>query len=162
MLGADATAADIVDPANACGWHPGMLGLDHSQPATQAYYDSTAALYAAWGVDFVKADDMLWPYQAADVEAVAAAISRCGRPIQLSLSPGRDLSLARLDHLRAHAAMWRICDDLWDRWEDVAANFARFARWAPFAVPPAGLTATCCRSAGSGCEPSGASRGTTC
>ncbi|NMB10536.1 MAG: alpha-galactosidase, partial [Tissierellia bacterium] len=31
--------------------------------------------------------------------------------------------------------MWRICDDLWDRWEDVEANFARFARWAPHAGP---------------------------
>jgi len=31
--------------------------------------------------------------------------------------------------------MWRICDDLWDDWADVEANFARFARWAPFAGP---------------------------
>jgi alpha-galactosidase len=31
--------------------------------------------------------------------------------------------------------MWRICDDLWDRWDDVAANFARFARWAPHSGP---------------------------
>jgi len=28
--------------------------------------------------------------------------------------------------------MWRISDDLWDRWEDVHAQFARLARWAPF------------------------------
>lgn len=134
VLGGDgAGAADVADPANVCEWNPDMLGLDHSHPAAQAYYDSTLALYAQWGVDFVKADDMLWPYQATDVEAYARAITRSGRPIELSLSPGRDLSLARLDHLREHATMWRICDDLWDRWEDVEANFARFARWAPFA-----------------------------
>ena len=90
-------------------------------------------MYAQWGVDFIKADDMLWPYQAADVEAYARAIERSGRPIELSLSPGRDLSLAHLEHLREHATMWRICDDLWDRWQDVEANFARFARWAPHA-----------------------------
>ena len=31
--------------------------------------------------------------------------------------------------------MWRISDDLWDRWEDVHAQFARLARWAPFQRP---------------------------
>ena len=93
------------------------------------------ALYASWGVDFLKVDDMLWPYQAAEIEAFSGSITRCGRPMRLSLSPGRDLSLTRLDHLREHATMWRICDDLWDRWEDVEANFARFARWAPHAGP---------------------------
>lgn len=134
VLGGDgATAADVADATNVCEWNPDMLGLDHTHPAAQAYYDSTLDLYAGWGVDFLKTDDMLWPYQAADIEAYARAIARTGRPIELSLSPGRDLSLARLDHLREHATMWRICDDLWDRWEDVEANFARFARWAPFA-----------------------------
>ena len=133
ILGTDARASDVADPSNACEWNPDMVGIDHRHPAAQAYYDSTLAMYAQWGVDFIKADDMLWPYQAADVEAYARAIERSGRPIELSLSPGRDLSLAHLPHLREHATMWRICDDLWDRWEDVEANFARFARWAPHA-----------------------------
>lgn len=133
ILGTDAVASDVADRTNVCEWNPDMLGLDHTHPAAQAYYDSTLALYAEWGVDFIKADDMLWPYQATDVEAYASAIRASGREITLSLSPGRDLSLERLDHLRANADMWRICDDLWDSWDDVAANFARFARWAPFA-----------------------------
>ncbi|GAA4784194.1 glycoside hydrolase family 27 protein [Microbacterium gilvum] len=133
ILGSDARASDVADAANACEWNPDMVGLDHRHPAAQAYYDSTLDLYAAWGVDFIKADDMLWPYQAADIEAYARAIARTGLPIELSLSPGRDLSLTRLDHLREHATMWRICDDLWDDWADVEANFARFARWAPHA-----------------------------
>lgn len=131
VLGTTARAAEIADLGNLCEWNPDMAGLDHSHPASQAYYDSTLALYAQWGVDFIKADDMLWPYQAADIEAYARALRRSGRDILLSLSPGRDLSAARVDHLREHAAMWRICDDVWDRWEDVEANFARFARWAP-------------------------------
>lgn len=135
ILGTDAKASDVADETNVCEWNPDMLGLDHANPAAQAYYDSTLALYAEWGVDFIKADDMLWPYQAADVSAYATAIERSGRDIVLSLSPGRDLSLERLDHLREHADMWRICDDLWDQWSDVEANFARFARWAPFAGP---------------------------
>lgn len=133
ILGTDATAADVADETNVCEWNPDMLGLDHGHPAAQAYYDSTLALYAQWGVDFIKADDMLWPFQSADIEAYAAAIRASGRDIELSLSPGRDLSLERLPQLRENATMWRICDDLWDRWDDVEANFARFARWAPFA-----------------------------
>jgi alpha-galactosidase len=133
--GSDATAADVSDAGNRCDRNPDMLGLRHDHPGAQAYYDSTLRLYAEWGVDFIKSDDMLWPYQAADIEAYARAIERSGRDIQLSLSPGRDLSLARVDHLRRHATMWRICDDLWDRWEDVEANFERFAIWAPLAGP---------------------------
>jgi hypothetical protein len=125
----------FADRTNVCEWNPDMLGLDHSHPGAQAYYDSVLELYASWGVDFVKVDDMLWPYQAAEVEAFARAVRRCGRDIAVSLSPGRDLSLSRLPHLRRNATMWRICDDLWDRWEDVEANFARFARWAPHAGP---------------------------
>ena len=135
VLGTDLRAADIADPANSCEWNPHMVGIDHSVPGAGAYYDSVLALYASWGVDFLKVDDMLWPYQAAEIEAFSGSITRCGRPMRLSLSPGRDLSLTRLDHLREHATMWRICDDLWDRWEDVEANFARFARWAPHAGP---------------------------
>lgn len=135
VAGSGARAAQIADIANVCEWNPDMYGLDHAHPGAQDYYDSTLALYAEWGVDFVKADDMLWPYQEADIAAYARAILRTGRAIELSLSPGRDLSLARLGHLREHATMWRICDDLWDRWEDVEANFARFARWAPHASP---------------------------
>src|SRR5690606_37311778 len=135
VLGTDLRAADIADPANSCEWNPHMVGIDHSVPGAGAYYDSVLALYASLGVDFLKVDDMLWPYQAAEIEAFSGSITRCGRPMRLSLSPGRDLSLTRLDHLREHATMWRICDDLWDRWEDVEANFARFARWAPHAGP---------------------------
>lgn len=139
ILGSDLTAADVADRTNSCEWNPDMFGLRWQDPdpavraACQAYYDSTLELYAGWGVDFIKCDDMLWPYQAADIEAYARAIERTGRPIELSLSPGRDLSLTRLPHLREHATMWRICDDLWDSWADVEANFARFARWAPHA-----------------------------
>src|SRR5699024_7725375 len=135
VLGSQLRASDIADPSNSCEWNPHMVGIDHSVPGAQAYYDSVLALYAGWGVDFLKVDDMLWPYQAAEIEAFSAAIERSGRPMQLSLSPGRDLSLTRLPNLREHATMWRICDDLWDTWEDVEATFARFARWAPHAGP---------------------------
>ncbi|MDR1806359.1 MAG: glycoside hydrolase family 27 protein [Propionibacteriaceae bacterium] len=135
ILGTAYHAADIADPANLCDWNPHMVGVDCAHPAAQAYYDSLFALYADWGADFVKADDLLWPYQAADIAAIAEAVRRAPRDIVLSLSCGRDLSLAWLEHLRANSTMWRISDDMWDHWSDLEANLGRLARWAPHAGP---------------------------
>ncbi|WP_406445159.1 alpha-galactosidase [Streptomyces sp. NBC_00631] len=132
VLGTEFTAADVADTGSVCPWNSDNYGLNHDHPGAQAYYDSQVAQFAAWGVDFVKADDMLFPYHEREIAAYARAVERSGRAIELSLSPGTDMSLARLDHLREHATMWRVCDDLWDRWEDVEAQFARMARWAPW------------------------------
>lgn len=80
---------------------------------------------------------MLWPYHAWDIEAFSTALAATGRPIVLSLSPGTDLSLVHAEHLARHASMWRVSNDLWDRWEDVLDMFARLARWAPVSRPGA-------------------------
>lgn len=135
VLGTSSTAREVADLSSPCPWNSDNHGLDHTHPGAQAYYDAQVAQLAAWGVDFVKADDMLWPYHAAEIEAYARAIARSGRPVELSLSPGRDISLAHLDHLRENATTWRVSDDLWDRWEDVEAQFSRMARWAPHSGP---------------------------
>jgi hypothetical protein len=126
------TADEIADTGSVCPWNSDNYGLNHDHPGAQAYYDSQVAQFARWGVDFIKADDMLFPYHEREISAYARAIARSGRPIELSLSPGTDVSLAHLDHLRETATMWRVCDDLWDRWEDVETQFARMARWAPW------------------------------
>ena len=125
------TADQIADTSSACEWNTDNFGLNHQHPGAQAYYDSQLRLFAEWGVDFVKADDMIGPYFAAEIASYQRAISRSGRDVVLSLSPGRALSLAHLEHLRGNAQMWRVSDDLWDVWDDVEAQFARMARWAP-------------------------------
>jgi hypothetical protein len=125
------TARDAADTTSTCAWNPDNYGLDHDHPAAQAYLDGQVAQLAEWGVDLVKVDDMLAPYHARAVEAWATAIERSGRDIVLSLSPGTHLSTAHLDHLRGRAQMWRVSDDLWDRWSDVYDQFSRMARWAP-------------------------------
>lgn len=125
------TADEIADTDSTCPWNGDNYGLDHDHPGAPSYYDSQVAQFAEWGVDFIKADDMLFPYHAREIDAYAASVARCGRPIELSLSPGTQVSLAHLPHLRRSATMWRVCDDLWDRWEDVVAQFPRMARWAP-------------------------------
>ncbi len=135
VLGTDYTAAQVADLDHVCAWNPDNYGLNHDHPGAQAYYDAQVAQFAAWGVDFIKADDMQAPYYDREIAAYALAIERSGRDIALSLSPGTQLSTAHVDHLRDHAQMWRISDDLWDRWDDVHAQFARLARWAPFQQP---------------------------
>jgi alpha-galactosidase len=138
ILGGSTTAAQIADRENVCPWNPDNYGIDHSAPGAQAFYDSQLALFAEWGVDFVKLDDVLYPpTQSVEIAAYSRAIERCGRPIVLSLSPGRALSLAHLDELARHSEMWRISDDLWDGWPQLEEMFQRAARWAPHQRPGA-------------------------
>src|SRR4029079_661299 len=99
------SAADIADPDSVCTWNPDNLGLNHDHPGAQAYYDAQVAQFAAWGVDFVKADDMLAPYHDREIAAYARAIERSGRDIVLSLSPGTHLSTHHVEHLRANAQL---------------------------------------------------------
>ena len=130
VFGTSVRARDIVDTASTCSWNPDMYGVDMTKPGAQAYYDSLFRMYAAWGVDFVKMDDMSRPYDAHAPEIAAArrAIDASGRPMVLSLSPG-ETPVARADHVRAHAEMWRISDDFWDEWPQLLTQFTRLENW---------------------------------
>jgi alpha-galactosidase len=135
---ASATCASIADTDSVCPWNPDNFGVDMTAPGAQEYYDSVLAQFAEWGVDFVKLDDVLYPpVEMPEIAAISRAIDRSGRPMTLSLSPGKQLSLAHLDDLRSHAQMWRISDDFWDDWNHVREQFQRAARWAPHQRPGA-------------------------
>jgi hypothetical protein len=130
ILGTPYHAADIADTNSICPWNPDMYGVDMSKPGAQSYYDSIFALYASWGVDFVKMDDMSRPYDAhaPEIEAAHKAIQKSGRPIILSLSPG-ETPVARGEHVRQYAQMWRISDDFWDEWSQLEPQFTRLENW---------------------------------
>jgi hypothetical protein len=130
VFGTKYRARDIADTTSTCPWNPDMYGVDMRKPGAQAYYDSVFALYASWGVDFVKMDDMSRPYDAhaPEIEAAHEAIVATGRPIVLSLSPG-ETPVPRADHVRRHAQMWRISDDFWDEWPLLEAQFTRLENW---------------------------------
>jgi len=132
VLGGGARAQDIADTASVCSWNSDMYGVDMGRPGAQAYYDSVFAQLAAWGVDFVKVDDLCRPYDAhlPEIEGIARAIARCGRPMILSMSPG-ETPLLRGGHARRHAQMWRISDDFWDEWKMLDAQFTRLENWNP-------------------------------
>ncbi|MES3099307.1 glycoside hydrolase family 27 protein [Sphingomonas faeni] len=136
VFGTKYRARDIADTASICAWNPDMYGVDMRRPGAQAYYDSVFALYASWGVDLVKMDDMSRPYDAhaPEIEAAHAAIVATRRPIILSLSPG-ETPVSRADHVRRFAQMWRISDDFWDEWPLLEAQFTRLENWNAHRVP---------------------------
>ncbi len=138
ILGTKYRAGDIADRVNVCPWNTDMYGVDMSKAGAQDYYDSVFRLYASWGVDFVKADDMSRPYfrNAPEIHAVRAAIDRCGRRMALSLSPG-ETPLAAADDVARNANMWRISDDFWDTWPALLEQFERLKNWAPYRKPGA-------------------------
>ncbi|MEM9791275.1 MAG: glycoside hydrolase family 27 protein, partial [Planctomycetota bacterium] len=135
ILGSDASARDIAETDDTCLWCNYMYGIDPEADGAQAYYDAMMRLYASWGVDYVKADDLLYPvYAAGEIEMIQRAIQRSGRPMTLSLSPGA-APLGRARHVAAHSNLWRVSPDFWDRWTDLRRAFDLLDAWSPHRSP---------------------------
>ena len=124
------------DPHSICTWNPDMYGLRCDTPDAKAYYDSIFRLYASWGVDFVKCDDIAreYPHCRREIELISEACANCGREMVLSLSPG-PAPLEEAEHLKTWANMWRITDDFWDDWRLLKAMFERAEKWCIHAAP---------------------------
>lgn len=135
VLGCDATANQVADPNSICPWNPDMCGV-RPTAAGQAYYDSIVSMYADWGVDYIKCDDICdnrfyrdesftgWE----ETRMLHRAIMKTGRPIVLSLSPG-PAHIDRSWEYGRYANMWRITDDFWDQWELLKVMFWRCEMW---------------------------------
>lgn len=137
VFGTNVKAQDIAIKSSTCAWNPDMYGVDDTKPEGQAYYNSIVQMYADWGVDFIKCDDISRPYdkiQQAEIEALRKAIDKTGRPIVLSLSPGAT-PVDKGAHVKDYANMWRITDDFWDQWGLLYAMFERLDVWTPFRGP---------------------------
>ncbi len=124
------------DPNSICEWNPDMYGLRCEEQAAADYYNSIFRLYASWGVDFVKCDDIAreYPHCKREIELISAACRLSGREMVLSLSPG-PAPVEQAEHLKRHANMWRITDDFWDKWELLKAMFERAEKWCVHAGP---------------------------
>jgi alpha-galactosidase len=134
ILGTDIQAREIAHPYSICCWNTDMYGVDPARPGARQYYESLFALYAAWGVDYVKVDDIASPYSAREIELIRNAIDRSGREMVLSLSPG-PAPLEQVEHLQRHANLWRISGDFWDSWSDLVAAFERCEEWRQYQSP---------------------------
>ena len=132
IKGTNVTARDIAHTNSICPWNTDMYGVDASKEGAQAYYDSLFELYAEWGVDFVKVDDIaasrLYGSHLEEIRLIRRAIDRCGRPMVLSLSPG-PAPLEHADFFAEHANMWRMTDDFWDKWPLLLDMFDRCKKW---------------------------------
>lgn len=131
ILGTERTANEIASPYSICPWNPDMYGVIPGEEGAQEYYDSLMALYAQWGVDFIKCDDICRGDAESAKEEIAMlhrAIEKCGRDIVLSLSPGPAL-LEWAEHYHKNANMWRITDDFWDHWDSLRDMFDRCRNW---------------------------------
>ncbi|HWB86515.1 MAG TPA: glycoside hydrolase family 27 protein [Bryobacteraceae bacterium] len=131
IYGSKLKAADVADKQSICRWNSDMYGVDVTRGG-QDYYKSIAELYASWGADFIKADDMFGSSgHDSEIAALSNALRATSRPIVLSLSPGnRDVSKAAF--LSQHAQMWRISGDFWDRWDSLKRQFPNFTKWNPY------------------------------
>lgn len=134
IKGTQRTAADIYSPEGQCRWLRDMYTVVADRPGAQEYYNSLFELYAGWGLDFVKVDDLSEPYHAGEIELIRKAIDRTGRPIVLSMSPG-ETPIAHAPHAQQHANMWRTVGDFWDSWDQLKEHFAVCQRWAPYTRP---------------------------
>ncbi len=129
------TADQFYSPENQCRWLLDNFTIVAEKPGAQEYYNSLFDMYAAWGVDFVKIDDLSAPiYHAGEIELIRKAIDQCGRPIVLSTSPG-PTPVESADHVKEHANMWRMVNDVWDVWKDVLHLLEVAEGWYPHIAP---------------------------
>jgi hypothetical protein len=146
IAGSNFHAADAGDTTETCPWDDGNYGVKDNA-AGQAWYDSMLKLYASWGLDYIKVDCISdHPYRPTEIQQIAAAIQKTGRPIVLSLSPG-PTALEHAAEVAEVAQMWRISDDHWDGWSfphkqgdgdfpfGARDQFDRLAKWFVYANP---------------------------
>lgn len=124
-------AKEIAKTDNGCEWLNHMNGLDLSVPEAQNYLDSLFELYESWGIDFIKVDDLSFPYYTDEIEGYNKAISACTREIVFSTSPGETL-VTNGSHIQKNANMWRVSKDFWDDWTALKAQFRRLRDWSPY------------------------------
>jgi alpha-galactosidase len=134
IMGTNYTADEIYSKKDLCTWLHDMYTVDMTKPGAQEYYNSLFKLYASWGVDFVKVDDISSPYHKNEIEMIRKAIDSCGRSIVLSLSPG-ETPIEDAKHVSTHANMWRIIGDFWDNWPQLNQHFSLFEKWIKYMSP---------------------------
>ena len=131
VFGTDVTARKIAKTNSICAWNTDMYGVDPAKRGAREYYDSIFKLYAEWGVDFIKCDDICreLPHEESELLMLSESLRNCGREMILSLSPGPAL-LEKAEIYKKTADMWRITDDFWDDWKLLYAMFERAEKWS--------------------------------
>lgn len=130
ILGSSKTARQIAKTDSICQWNTDMYGVDPNQEGAREYYDSLFSLYASWGVDYIKCDDIAreFPHAKSELLLLSDSLRRCSREMVLSLSPG-PAPLEQAELLKQVSNLWRITDDFWDQWPQLYDMFERTEHW---------------------------------
>ncbi|MGF7229905.1 glycoside hydrolase family 27 protein [Arachidicoccus sp.] len=130
--GTNYTADQIYSTKDLCSWLNDNYTVDADKPGAQAYYNSLYRLFASWGVDFVKCDDLSAPvYHEKEIELIRHAIDNCGRAIVFSTSPG-PTPVSEAENVSQNANMWRMVNDLWDNWPALSHLMMVAKKWYPY------------------------------
>jgi len=124
-------ARDIVRTDSICMWNTDMYGVDASKSGARDYYESLFSLYADWGVDFIKLDDIAreMPDCQAELTLISECLRNCGRDMIFSISPGPS-KLEYAEYYKQVANMWRLTDDFWDNWSQLYEMFEICEKWS--------------------------------
>jgi alpha-galactosidase len=136
VFNSNASAKNIYSERDLCRWLRDMYTVEAGREGAQEYYNSLFNLYASWGIDFIKVDDLSSPYHTGEIEMIRKAIDSCGRKIVFSTSPG-ETPIENASHVQQHANMWRTVGDFWDNWLQLKEHFEVCRRWAPYILPGA-------------------------
>lgn len=128
IKGTQYTARDIAntDPEENCTWCQYCYAVDMTKPGAQEWYDGLIQHIADMGVDFIKYDDIV-PHPD-EVEAVAKAIRKTGKPIVLSLSPGNEVDPEAIESFK-QSNMLRVTKDVWDEQQYIDECFKAWRKW---------------------------------
>lgn len=134
IKGTNFTADQIYTTDLQCKWLKDNYTILADKSGAQEYYDSILELYASWGVDFIKVDDLSRPYHQGEIELIRKAIDKTGRQIVFSTSPG-ETPIENAEHVGNHANMWRMVDDVWDTWPHITHLMKVAEQWYPYIKP---------------------------
>ena len=116
IKGTSIKASSITQPEIGGYRYPTFSAIDLAKPGGQEYYNSIFALYASWGVDYIKADYL--PLES-ELIGISKASRSCGRDMIISAVPGQIPGRV----LRENTHMFRVSLDLWDKWEWLKRSF---------------------------------------
>ncbi len=128
IKGSSIHASSITQPETGGYRYPTFLAVDLAKPGGQEYYNSIFELYAAWGVDYIKADYL--PFDS-ELIGISRASRTCGRGMIISAVPDQ----IPLQIGKENAHMFRVGIDLWDKWEWLKRSFFMAAIVAKEAEP---------------------------
>ncbi len=126
IWGTSFTARDIVDTTSVCSWSKENYGIDMTKEGAQAYYDSFIGQLVAWGIDFIKVDDITEHPE--EIQAVKNAVLKTGKNVVISLSPGEGNPL----YMNAYneSNMVRVTSDVWDNQSCINQTFDAWKKWS--------------------------------